>query len=635
MADAGPLEQVRGPDQPVVPLVDAVVGVGRAGVPAHRRDPAGDLGRRREDRVARQVGVVRGERHLLVADGDVGALDDGPQRGEHRVEVVALPLVAGRGLRVGALPDGVVPEQVAAHHHGDRARAGRRCRRRVGGVGLGVGLGGRAGGRVGLGPGVAARGRLRPGVRRGEQAQREGAGRGEPEGPEPGGTAHALLLSSPHARTSPTTRWLSPVGVRLRGSQGAPVHRTEPRGSRERPHHPGRDLRGRAARRPGGRRGGGRCRRGARCGDPWPDRGPGRAARPRQRYVVPLEQARARRAALSGDVRLRAGARGAGGARPAAHPARSAPGPAGAVPLPAPPHLGTALRRRGPRPLRRAGRARPLRHGRAPAPAPVPPPDRAGGSRPATRRAHRRDPLLRLRGRRRPAGDDAGPHRRPLRRAGRDPHPGHGVRARGRRHGGRGDRDRPRVGCGPRDPGSGRGDRDGRLDRRDPAGAGRPARARRRGQQGHPPRRPARPDPERVRPGDPHREVGAVRGAVGPALDHRHHRHRLGPRPGPPGGVAGRHRLPARARQQAALRPAGPRRRRRRLRRPATAAGRQAGSRGRLRGGARGRRTVGPDHQGVARAHRGQPGAGRRDGRRRQAHDVPRDGARRDRPRRP
>ena len=32
----------------------------------------------------------------------------------------------------------------------------------------------------------------------------------------------------------------------------------------------------------------------------------------------------------------------------------------------------------------------------------------------------------------------------------------------------------------------------------------------------------------------PHREVGAVRDPVGPALDHRHHRHRLEPRQGAP-----------------------------------------------------------------------------------------------------
>ena len=50
------------------------------------------------------------------------------------------------------------------------------------------------------------------------------------------------------------------------------------------------------------------------------------------------------------------------------------------------------------------------------------------------------------------------------------------------------------------------------------------------------------------------RDVGAVRDPVGPALDHRHHRHPVGPRPGPPGGVARRHRLRARPRQHAAAR---------------------------------------------------------------------------------
>ena len=45
----------------------------------------------------------------------------------------------------------------------------------------------------------------------------------------------------------------------------------------------------------------------------------------------------------------------------------------------------------------------------------------------------------------------------------------------------------------------------------------------------------------------------AVRDPVGPALDHRHHRHRLGPGQGPPGGLQRRHRLPARARERGAV----------------------------------------------------------------------------------
>ena len=52
--------------------------------------------------------------------------------------------------------------------------------------------------------------------------------------------------------------------------------------------------------------------------------------------------------------------------------------------------------------------------------------------------------------------------------------------------------------------------------------------------EGHPPRRAARPHPRRVRAHPAHGEVGAVRHPVGTALDHRHHRHRLGSLEGPP-----------------------------------------------------------------------------------------------------
>ena len=45
----------------------------------------------------------------------------------------------------------------------------------------------------------------------------------------------------------------------------------------------------------------------------------------------------------------------------------------------------------------------------------------------------------------------------------------------------------------------------------------------------------------------PHREEPALHRPLGQPLDRRHHRHRLGPRPRPPGGEPGRHRLPARA----------------------------------------------------------------------------------------
>ena len=72
-----------------------------------------------------------------------------------------------------------------------------------------------------------------------------------------------------------------------------------------------------------------------------------------------------------------------------------------------------------------------------------------------------------------------------------------------------------------------------RLDRRHPAD-GRGARPVPRPRvEGDPPRRAAGPHPVEHRPHPAHREERAVRHPVGPALDHRHHRHRLGPRTRP------------------------------------------------------------------------------------------------------
>ena len=71
-------------------------------------------------------------------------------------------------------------------------------------------------------------------------------------------------------------------------------------------------------------------------------------------------------------------------------------------------------------------------------------------------------------------------------------------------------------------------------------------------QQGHPPGRPARPDPVGLGADPAHREVGAVRHPVGPALDHRHDRHRLVARPRTPGRQRRRHPVPARPRQRGA-----------------------------------------------------------------------------------
>ena len=242
---------------------------------------------------------------------------------------------------------------------------------------------------------------------------------------------------------------------------------------------------------------------------------------------------------------------------------------------------------------------------------------RADGSRPTDRGPDRGDPLLRLPGRRRTPGDDHRAHRRRLRRP-------HGLAHQGRRLPARRRPGRGRPGRGPRERPRDRGARPGRRQRRrclDQRGAGdarRPRRPRCRGEQGHPPRRTPRPDPQRVRLHHPHRDVGAVRDPVGPSLDHRHHRHTVGPRPRPSGGVTSRHRVRARARQQDAAHAPRPHRRRRRVRRTPTATARRHRA----------------DLEDLARAHRGLARTRAGDDRRRQAHHLPRDGAGRGRRRR-
>ena len=387
------------------------------------------------------------------------------------------------------------------------------------------------------------------------------------------------------ARPRPLTRTVTHErrrGLRRHACQdgwhGPGSERAQPGGADPRPRvaHDGRRRRsGRARRRRRCRRHRGRARR----GHPRPvHRSPG-AARPGQRHQQPQQQADPRRAPLPRDARLRPGARGTSGARPAAQPAGAAPGPAGAVPLPAdPPRLGATVRRLRTAALRRDGEVRPRRGGSAAAPAPDPQdgrPDRTGLRAGVDRR---RDPLLRLPGRRRPAGGHRGPHRRRARRPARHPGEGHRLpprgRAGGRRPGG-GPRGRPRA----RGPCPGGRQRGRRVDRPDPGDGRWPRRAARAGVQGHPPRRPARPDPLRGGLHRAHRDVRPLRDPLGPALDHRHDRHPVGPRQGAPRGEPRRHRLRPRPRQRDPARAAGPRGRRGRLRRAAAAALRASPSR--------------------------------------------------------
>ena len=110
------------------------------------------------------------------------------------------------------------------------------------------------------------------------------------------------------------------------------------------------------------------------------------------------------------------------------------------------------------------------------------------------------------------------------------------------------------------------------VDRRDPEDGRRSGAVPGPGVQGRAPGRAPQPDQLRHGHHHPHREEPAVHHPVGQPLDHRHHRHRLGAGPGPPGRQPDRHRLPARPRQLAAAGPAHPRGRGRGLRRAAPAA---------------------------------------------------------------
>ena len=174
--------------------------------------------------------------------------------------------------------------------------------------------------------------------------------------------------------------------------------------------------------------------------------------------------------------------------------------------------------------------------GRAPPPPPHPQRRLAGDAVAAQGLAGGRPAVLRRPGRRRAAHDVHRPHGGGVRRAGRQPGAGHrascarasGWPAPGARPGVRAELPHPRPAGGQRHR---------RLDRRHAVvgGRARPVPCPR--QQGHPSRGAARPHPRRHRPHPAHREVGAVRHPVGPALDHRHHRHRLVAGQGPPGRV--------------------------------------------------------------------------------------------------
>ena len=309
------------------------------------------------------------------------------------------------------------------------------------------------------------------------------------------------------------------------------------------------------------------------------------------------------------------------GARPPAHPAGAAPGPAGAVPLPAdPPRLGASVRRRRAAALRRAWR------GSATAERGLPR-HRHLTRRPCARIApdfapevdRRRDPLLRLPGRRRPAGADGRPHRGGPRRAASRPgsqvtgflREGErvvGVRALDLEDGDASSRSAPassstRPASGPtrsRRWSAGAGARTCRRPRASTSSCRATGSAPRPGSSSAPRRRVLF-----VIPWGRHWIIGTTDTPWD--LDKAH-----------PAASRSRHRLRARPRQRDPARAARPRGRRGRVRRAAAAA----------------LRRVRADLADLPRAHGRHAGAGPRDDRRRQAHDVPGDGPRRRRRRR-
>lgn len=138
--DAHAVEGVEGAADAVGAVVQGVVGGGGAAVVAGGGEGSGHLGRGFEGGVA-GVGAVRAVDGLHVAQGDVGAGDDGADPGEHRPEVVA----GAAGVEAGPVDDRAVREDVTG---GDQCEGawpgGVRCRASGAGFVVSAGLAGGA-----------------------------------------------------------------------------------------------------------------------------------------------------------------------------------------------------------------------------------------------------------------------------------------------------------------------------------------------------------------------------------------------------------------------------------------------------------------------------------------------------------
>ena len=272
-------------------------------------------------------------------------------------------------------------------------------------------------------------------------------------------------------------------------------------------------------------------------------------------HVVAVLQTHPRRPALPGDAGLRPGPGGAARARAAALSACAAPGPAGAVPVSADQTVrGAALRGRRASPcttrMSHHRRAQPRRarststcpgagpSGRRPASRTTP---SSGPSATTTRQVDDAQYVANLvrtaAALRRPRGEPDWRSSTSCARANAWSAPGCAT---------------TRTAVELQHPGQAGHQRHRRVDGRDPGHGHRPRPVQGAGLQGHPPGGAAGPLPVHRGPDPAHREVRAVRHSMGPALDHRHHGHRLAPGQGPSGGLQQGHRLHPRARQQGA-----------------------------------------------------------------------------------
>jgi len=132
MRDPGSIKIIECALQAGEALVDGMVGSRSAHVVAGRSNGSHDLRRRGEQWIVSVRPAWPSERHLLMADCHVGRCDHRLHSRQQRRKVVAA-MSASLGVFLCSVPQGVVPQQIAVHHH-RRADPFRLRRRPLGGL---------------------------------------------------------------------------------------------------------------------------------------------------------------------------------------------------------------------------------------------------------------------------------------------------------------------------------------------------------------------------------------------------------------------------------------------------------------------------------------------------------------------